>query len=270
MGYLRRKTEADGEPRLLHTVRGVGYVLQRGRCATLRRRHVAPSPAALAGPARWRSLAPRARRRSWWCAASCAARSTTRCAGGRPRGEDVPFARRRRRPPAPSAPTDAARRASRDPADRASRRPTAARRARRATSSSWLGAASVLAPGAAAQPQLPADERHAQPVARAARAPFFTDATVDGVHVRVSRARSSRGVAVQVAAPRRRGDDALRRLRWILAAVGVGGVGAGRRPRPGGHAHGARAGARAERGGRARRRDARPEPAHRGRAAATS
>jgi two-component system response regulator MprA len=25
---LRRKTEADGEPRLLHTVRGVGYVLK--------------------------------------------------------------------------------------------------------------------------------------------------------------------------------------------------------------------------------------------------
>ncbi len=30
MGYLRRKTEAGGEPRLLHTVRGVGYML-RGR-----------------------------------------------------------------------------------------------------------------------------------------------------------------------------------------------------------------------------------------------
>jgi two-component system response regulator MprA len=31
IGYLRRKTEADGEPRLLHTVRGVGYVM---RCST--------------------------------------------------------------------------------------------------------------------------------------------------------------------------------------------------------------------------------------------
>ncbi|MGA8746533.1 MAG: response regulator transcription factor [Solirubrobacterales bacterium] len=31
IGYLRRKTEAAGEPRLLHTVRGVGYVLRAKR-----------------------------------------------------------------------------------------------------------------------------------------------------------------------------------------------------------------------------------------------
>lgn len=30
MGYLRRKTELGDEPRLLHTVRGVGYVLRTG------------------------------------------------------------------------------------------------------------------------------------------------------------------------------------------------------------------------------------------------
>ncbi len=28
IGYLRRKTEAGGEPRLIHTVRGIGYVLK--------------------------------------------------------------------------------------------------------------------------------------------------------------------------------------------------------------------------------------------------
>ena len=28
VGYLRRKLEAGGEPRLLHTVRGVGFVLR--------------------------------------------------------------------------------------------------------------------------------------------------------------------------------------------------------------------------------------------------
>ena len=28
IGYLRKKTEADGESRLIHTVRGVGYVMR--------------------------------------------------------------------------------------------------------------------------------------------------------------------------------------------------------------------------------------------------
>ena len=28
IGYLRKKTEADNESRLIHTVRGVGYVLR--------------------------------------------------------------------------------------------------------------------------------------------------------------------------------------------------------------------------------------------------
>jgi two-component system response regulator MprA len=31
VGYLRRKTEAGGGTRLLHTVRGVGYVLRQAR-----------------------------------------------------------------------------------------------------------------------------------------------------------------------------------------------------------------------------------------------
>jgi len=28
IGYLRAKLEAEGEPRLIHTVRGIGYVLK--------------------------------------------------------------------------------------------------------------------------------------------------------------------------------------------------------------------------------------------------
>ena len=31
VGYLRRKTEGGGEPRLIHTVRGTGYVLKEPR-----------------------------------------------------------------------------------------------------------------------------------------------------------------------------------------------------------------------------------------------
>jgi two-component system response regulator MprA len=34
VGYLRRKLEAGGEPRLLQTVRGVGYVLREPAGAT--------------------------------------------------------------------------------------------------------------------------------------------------------------------------------------------------------------------------------------------
>jgi two-component system, OmpR family, response regulator MprA len=30
VGYLRQKLERDGEPRLIHTVRGAGYVLREG------------------------------------------------------------------------------------------------------------------------------------------------------------------------------------------------------------------------------------------------
>jgi two-component system response regulator MprA len=38
IGNLRRKTEAGGEPRLIHTVRGVGYVLREPRTPPARPR----------------------------------------------------------------------------------------------------------------------------------------------------------------------------------------------------------------------------------------
>ena len=41
IGYLRRKTELDGEPRIVHTVRGVGYTV-RSRRAAVRLRHRGP------------------------------------------------------------------------------------------------------------------------------------------------------------------------------------------------------------------------------------
>ncbi len=47
MGYLRRKTEVGDEPRLLHTVRGVGYVLRAPRMS-FRRRIAIASAAAVA------------------------------------------------------------------------------------------------------------------------------------------------------------------------------------------------------------------------------
>jgi two-component system, OmpR family, response regulator MprA len=36
VGYLRRKTEGGGEPRLVHTVRGVGYVLKAPRAGAVK------------------------------------------------------------------------------------------------------------------------------------------------------------------------------------------------------------------------------------------
>ena len=51
VGYLRRKTEAGGEPRLIHTVRGVGYVLREPmsfRDALDAARGASPSPSAVA------------------------------------------------------------------------------------------------------------------------------------------------------------------------------------------------------------------------------
>ena len=48
VGYLRRKTEAGGEPRLVHTVRGVGYVLRCIVAMSFRRRMVLLAAGAVA------------------------------------------------------------------------------------------------------------------------------------------------------------------------------------------------------------------------------
>ncbi len=48
IGYLRRKTEAMGEPRLVHTVRGVGYVLKVVAGMSFRRRMILLAAGAVA------------------------------------------------------------------------------------------------------------------------------------------------------------------------------------------------------------------------------
>jgi len=82
----------------------------------------------------------------------------------------------------------------------------------------------VLA-GAAGGPALPVDERAAAVAAGRADA-FFTDATVDGVAVRVFTTQAPGGAALTVAAPREEVDGALRRLLAILAGVSGAGVAA--------------------------------------------
>ncbi len=48
VGYLRRKTEAGGEPRVVHTVRGVGYVLRCILAMSFRRRMILLAAGAVA------------------------------------------------------------------------------------------------------------------------------------------------------------------------------------------------------------------------------
>jgi len=54
---------------------------------------------------------------------------------------------------------------------------------------------------------------------------FFSDQTVDGVHVRVFTRALGDSQALQVARPMTEVDSAISRLAWILGAVGLGGVG---------------------------------------------
>ena len=71
--------------------------------------------------------------------------------------------------------------------------------------------------------RLPVDER-AREVSAGRREPFFRDATVDGVHVRVLTTRGLIGDALVLALPLTEVDETLERLRWILLAVMLGGA----------------------------------------------
>jgi two-component system sensor histidine kinase MprB len=62
-------------------------------------------------------------------------------------------------------------------------------------------------------------------VAAGTAPPFFTDAHVDGFHVRVYTQQLRPGLALQIARPLSEVDSTLRKLGWILIAVVIGGVG---------------------------------------------
>jgi two-component system, OmpR family, sensor histidine kinase MprB len=70
---------------------------------------------------------------------------------------------------------------------------------------------------------LPLDDR-ALAIARTGSGRFFTDATVAGVHLRVLTTRDADGGAVQVARPLGEVDHVLRRLRFVLVAIGLAGI----------------------------------------------
>ncbi len=71
--------------------------------------------------------------------------------------------------------------------------------------------------------QLPPDDRVIE-VARGDRKPFFTDATIGGVHARVYTASLPTGDAVQAVRPLEDVDRTLRDLTFALILVGLGGV----------------------------------------------
>ena len=85
-----------------------------------------------------------------------------------------------------------------------------------------LPSGEVVAPPG--QARLPVDRRTVD-VAAGRREPFFRDATVDGVHVRVLTPPGLARDALLIARPLTEVDATLDRLRWILLAVTLGGAG---------------------------------------------
>jgi two-component system, OmpR family, sensor histidine kinase MprB len=72
--------------------------------------------------------------------------------------------------------------------------------------------------------ELPADERTRE-LATEGEGAFFEDVTLDGVHARVFTRAIEPGVVIQAAQTVEEQDEAISKLRWILAVVGIGGVG---------------------------------------------
>jgi two-component system sensor histidine kinase MprB len=73
-------------------------------------------------------------------------------------------------------------------------------------------------------PQVPVDERTRE-LAASGEGSFFSDVTLDGVHARVFTNALEHGVVIQTAQVVEEQDQAINRLAFILAAVGLGGVG---------------------------------------------
>jgi two-component system sensor histidine kinase MprB len=77
-------------------------------------------------------------------------------------------------------------------------------------------------PGGGTRLPVSARARH---LASSGEGSFFSDQELDGVHVRVYTRALEPGLALQVARPVEEVDGAVARVGWILAVVGLGGVG---------------------------------------------
>ena len=230
IGYLRRKTEQGGKPRLIQTIRGVGYAL-RERVADGARSGVGFAGGATVAsrrsrsPSRSRSRSRSRRRRrspTCSCGTSCAARSTTRC------GERVSSVRLRV--------------GHRSGDRRAAARPPARplRRRRRHHAARHLGWRRDPLPRCDRRPAR--SRERARQTAAGDHRPFFADARVAGTHLRVyTLPVDSPGLALQIARPLEEVDAALDRIRvllFLIAAVGIAlaaALGLHRRRRPCSH-----------------------------------